>query len=249
MARAVGTRGRFFAAYLVLGALVGTGIGLFIVLLERPGPPPPPPWSTWRPASSTTATQAQEIARHVGSAYRLSNGGPLARIAIGPLGQSRQDFLPIGIPTKVQPKTLQDFQFLARDESIVYTLCGTGRNCRINGGTGSLAEATALRREALELALYTLKYSRPIGYVFVLFPPGPRGSKPTSGLLFHRDQLSSQLRQPLHRTLPRSRPPVPGGISPGEERTVDRLTGNVYRFVGVENSPAIGEWLLIWPSG
>ena len=40
MARGLSTRSRFLIAYLVLGAAVGTGIGVFIVLLRAPRPEP-----------------------------------------------------------------------------------------------------------------------------------------------------------------------------------------------------------------
>jgi hypothetical protein len=250
MARALGTGGRFFLAYLLLGALVGTGIGLFIILLERKGPGPPPAWSTWRPVSSSTATQAQEIARHVGGGYRLARGRPLARVALGALGQSQESILPIGIPKTLRPKSLSDFQFFQRDESLVYTLCGAGQNCRIRAEEATVAQDTALRREALELALYTFEYATPIDHVAVLFPPGPKQKRPSSALFFHRDDLASQLGHPLHTTLPASRPPLPGRIDPAEKKTVIRLTGpRVYRYLGIASEPSVGQWLMLFPAG
>src|SRR5205823_691905 len=83
MARGLTTRSRFMVAYLVLGAAVGTGIGVFIVLLERPGPTPPPAWSSWKPPASSTVLRTKQIATHVGSGYRLPSGHPLNRIVIG----------------------------------------------------------------------------------------------------------------------------------------------------------------------
>jgi hypothetical protein len=250
VAGAVGTRARFFVAYLLLGALVGVGIGLFIVLLERKGAGPPPAWSVWRPASSSTATQAEEIASHVGRAYQLSSGRPLARVALGALGQSEESLLPIGIPTTLRPRSIRDFEFFSRDKSLIYTLCGAGRNCRIGAERATVAQATSLRREALELALYTFEYARPINHVAVLFPPAPKQTRPTSALFFHRNELASELDRPLHTTLPDSQPPLPGQIDPAEKRTVIRLTGpRVYRYLGIASEPSVGQWVMLFPSG
>jgi hypothetical protein len=64
------------------------------------------------------------------------------------------------------------------------------------------------RREALELALYTLKYAQPIDNVVVFVPPGPKETKLSSALFFRRQDLSAQLEKPLRTTLPQSRPPA-----------------------------------------
>src|SRR5439155_3158729 len=67
LARALGTRSRFAIAYLLLAAAVGTALGAFVVLVQRPGPKPAPPWSSWRPGSSSLSANVLEIADHVGS--------------------------------------------------------------------------------------------------------------------------------------------------------------------------------------
>ena len=249
MARALTIRGRFFLAYLLLGALLGTGVGLFIVLLERKGPAPPPPWSSWRPASSSTATQAKEIATHVGRSYRLSSGHQLARVVIGPPGKAQGNLRAIGIPKVVQPKNLGDFDLFDPKQSVMYVLCGAGRHCRIAEGTPSVARGTVLRREALELALYTFEYSRSIEHVVIFFPPRRKQTKLTSALLFHRNDLSSQLGRPLHVTLPHSPPPLPGRIDPTEKVTVDRLTATrLYRYLGVASAPNFGQLVVLSPA-
>jgi len=249
VARAVGTRGRFFVAYLLLGALVGTGIGMFIVLLERKGPTPPPPWSTWRPASASVATQAQEIATHVGRAYRLPSGNPLARVVIGPPGRGQGNLRAIGVEKVDQPKNLGDFDLFDPKASVMYVLCGGGDNCKINEGKASVARGTVLRREALELALYTFEYSGPIEHVVVFFPPGPKQTTLKFAVFFHRNDLSSQLGRPLHVTLPQARPPLPGRISPTEKETVDRLTGpRLYRYRGVAKAGNFGDLVVLSPT-
>jgi hypothetical protein len=235
MARALGTRSKFFVAYLLLGAAVGSAIGAFIVVVQRPGPKPPPPWSSWRPGSSALQTQVLEIADHIGSAYRLPSGDPLTAVKLYPRGS---DLRAIGIPTVRQPKTLNDFKLYDQSSSVIYVLCGLGPNCSINKGKPTVARGTMLRREALELALYTMEYARAIDNVLVFFPAA-RGEKTlTRTLFFHRSDLESHLKHPLRRTLPQAQPPLPGRIRPAEKQTVDQLTRPTFylyvRTVGVQ---------------
>ncbi|HEY2939555.1 MAG TPA: hypothetical protein VGJ27_07065 [Gaiellaceae bacterium] len=245
MARALGTGGRFFLAYLLLGALVGTGVGLFIVLLERKGPAH---WSSWHPESSSTVGLAQEIATHVASGYRLPSGQELARVRIPP-AQTESSLRAIGIPLTASPKNLADFRRFERDRSMMYALCGPDRNCRISERTAR-EHQVALRREALELALYTFKYSRPIQNVAVFFPPGPKQTGPNAALFFHRADLARQLRLPLASTLSRPRPPLVGGVDPAEKSTVEQLTiSRLYRYQGIAKAGDFGDILVLSPVG
>lgn len=248
MARGLGTRGRFAAAYLVLGAVVGVGVGSFLVLLQREGPQPPPPWSSWKPSSPTRELRALEIARHVGGSYRLLGGDQLAAIDVG--GPTRQQKVrAIVIPTKAEPKTLADFQPYDESKSVVYTLCGAGANCTLPTGAASAASDSVLRREALELALYTFEYARAVDNVLVFVPPGPGEKKVKSTLFFHRDDLSSNLDKPLRKTLPQRQPPLPGQIASREQETVDTLTGtSLYSYIGIVTAKGFGKLLVIQPS-
>jgi hypothetical protein len=248
MARSLSTRGRFALAYLVLGAAVGTGIGTFIVLLQRPSPGPPPAWSSWRPAAASPRSQVLEIANHVGSQYLLPSGGPLAAVRIdGPA--VGKDLRAIIVPAKSNPQTLADFDVYEKDKSVIFVLCGLGTDCKISDGTPSTTRGTVLRREALELALYTFEYVDSIDNVLVFVPPAPGEKKLTSTLFFHRGDLSSNLKHPLRRTLT-SHPPLPGRIAAGEQETVDSLTGStIYRYVGILPANGFGKVLVIQPPG
>jgi hypothetical protein len=247
MARGLGTRGRFAVAYLVLGAAVGTAIGTFIVLLQRPGPAPPPPWSSWRPAATSPSSQVLEIADHVGSAYLLPSGNPLAAVKIGgpAVGKNLRAII---VPTKSNPRTLADFDVYDKTKSVIFVLCGLGTNCKIPEGNASTARGTVVRREALELALYTFEYVKPIDNVLVFVPPGPGQKKLTSTLFFRRGDLSSNLKHPLRTTLP-DRPPLPGQIAAREKQTVDELASTLYRYVGILSANGFGRVLVIQPSG
>jgi hypothetical protein len=231
MARRLGNRGRFAVAYLLLGAAVGAGIGTFIVLLQRPEPPPPPPWSSWEPAAASTSSRLLEIAQHVGRAYRLPSGDQLAAVQVGG-SQGAANVEGIAVLNKGAPQQV-DEQY-NRNDTAMYVLCGATENCSIPEGRPSRARGTVLRREALELALYTLEYAQPIDNVLVFFPPGPGEKSLSSTLFFHRDDLSSHLKRPLRATLPQAQPPVPGEIAPREEETVNDLTGEQrYRYLGI----------------
>jgi len=248
VARSLGTRSRFAGAYLLLGATAGVALGAGIVLAQRPAPAPPPPWSSWRPGTTGPRTQVLEIANHVGSAYKLPSGDPLTAVKVGsPSGN--QKLRAIGVATKAKPQTMADFKLYDNSKSVFYILCGNGSNCKINEGTASQARGTVLRREALELALYTLEYSHPIDNVVVFFPPGPGEKKFTSTLFFRRSELESHLKHPLRRTLPQAQPPLPGRMARGEQKTVDDLTGSkLYRYVGIVTAKGFGNLVVLQPA-
>jgi hypothetical protein len=233
MAGGLGTRGRFAVAYLVLGAAVGVGVGFFIVLLQRPGPLPPPPWSSWAPAASSTSARVLEIADHVGSRYKLQTGDPLVAVKVS--GAKGSDFQGLVVLDKGQGQ--RSGQQYARDETAMFILCGTSKNCALSGGDPATPRGTVLRREALELALYTLEYAHPIDNVLIFYPPAPGDKTLSSTLFFRRDDLSGSLKSPLRKTLPQTQPPLPGRIVPRERKTVDDLTGTkLYDYLGVSQN-------------
>ena len=235
MARALGTKSRFLIAYLALGALVGAALGAFIVLVQRPGPKPPPPWSSWEPGSTTVNSQLLEIADHVGSGYRLADGNPLAAVKI-----DNRNLQSIVVSKVAQPKTENDFDHYDRSSTAIFILCGLGRNCKAPGQP-TTAEGTALRREALELALYTMEYTHPIENVLVFFPPVAAEKTFSATLFFHRSDLKNSLDHPLRKTLQQAVPHVPGQIRPAEKRAVDDLTKpTYYHYIGTSNIPNFG---------
>jgi hypothetical protein len=236
MARSLSTRARFAVAYLVLGAAVGTGLGLLIVLVQRPTPLPPPPWSAWQPQASVPASRLLEIADHVGREYRLPSGDQLVAIKVGGASQGTAKFNGIVVVKKDNPRSL-DRQYNA-DDTAVYILCGmTPNTCAINEGSPSVARGTVLRREALELALYTFRYNKPIDNILIFFPPLPGEKTLSRTLFFSRDDLSGSLDHPLRETLPQARAPEPGEIKAKEKDTVDDLTGSkLYKYLGISQN-------------
>jgi hypothetical protein len=94
-------------------------------------------------------------------------------------------------------------------QTVAYNVCGLGgKNCAL-GGTPSAARLLLLRREALELALYTFQYISGTDNVLVVLPPGRTATnksgtktKPvTVSVLFVKQQLKQELSEPLSRTL------------------------------------------------
>jgi hypothetical protein len=228
------TRWRFAAAYLALGAVVGTGIGALIVLLERPAPTPPPPWSSWRPSSSSTATEVEQIAQHVGTAYILPSGKQLVAVRVGGL-QQNSNFGGVAVVKKDDSQSV-DHQY-GNNDTVVFALCGATKTCAIGEGKPSVARGNVVRREALELALYTFEYAHPIKNILIFFPPLPGQKQPSSTLFFRRDDLSSSLHHPLRKTLPQVHPPLPGQIKPGELKTVKALTDTaIYTYLGISQN-------------
>ena len=232
MARGLGTRGRFAVAYLLLGTAVGIAVGGAIVLINRTGPQPAPPWSSWQPTTSSTSSREFEIAQHVGRSYKQPTGDQLVAVKVGG-SRNGNDFGGVAIVKPNDPRSLD--KSFKPENTAVFILCGdNAATCAITQGSPSIARGTVLRREALELALYTMEYAHPVDNVLIFFPPAEGQKKLSSTLFFSRDDLSSSLKHPLRRTLPQTTPPLPGKIVPQEEKTVNDLTASaLYHYLGI----------------
>jgi hypothetical protein len=230
--RVTSAHGRKFGlAYLALAAVLGAAVGTFVLLVERGAPPPPPAWSAWRPNSTSAVQRSNEIAVHVASRYHLPSGKRLVRVYVGnPSGNAPIRFL--AVAKNSNPKSASDFNTFDGSSTLMYILCGDGKQCAIREGKPSVARAAVLRREALELALYTFRYVDGVDSVVTFFPPR-LGQKPQNALFFRKDDLGDQLDQPLRETLPDRRPPIPGkaNLSKVEQKTIDELTTErVFRY-------------------
>lgn len=162
-----------------LGTLGVAAIALAVSLALRPSPHPGVPWATWRPSSSGGDT-AEQIAAHVAPEYSLSAGHRLVGISGGPQAISGQPVVVALRKSGSAPEQLPE-------NGVFYQLCGSGPNCSIPGKP-SLQRGLLVRREALELALYTFHYISSASQVIVTFPPlppssssGASGSKRSSG--------------------------------------------------------------------
>jgi hypothetical protein len=220
-------RGRFAAVYTVLGlVLVGAIVGL-VALVIRPGQVAGPAWSSWKPKSGNAQNVTKQIADRVAARYRLSEeGGQL--VAIIPSGAtitSGTAAVPLkAIAVRKAPQSNDGIRIIDDTSGTrMFTLCGLGKNCSIEGGKASAQRGRLVRREALEAALYTFKFAPAVNSVIAFMPPAP-GATTTSVLFLEKSALAEQLSQPLSKTLPLATPPLPQSEDLAEAATIDRLT-------------------------
>lgn len=225
MARPLALARRFWLAYVALAAVLGASIGLFVLAVEKPGPKPPPPWSAWQPIASSPQQRQDEIARYVARQYHLPSGHQLVNVLVGPPSDATKTIDRVALAKTLTPQQRSDILgMVSANETAMYVLCGDqSAKCAISEGKPSKARGEVLRREALELALYTFRYVKEAQTVVTFFPPA-LGQVPSHALLFTRQSLSDQLKKPLRTTLPSPRAPLPGQLLPSEQRTVDGLT-------------------------
>jgi hypothetical protein len=228
---------------LVQGALIGIAIGAvaaIAVFLSGRAAEPKPDWSAWRPADGGTKGAAQ-IADHVAPTYRLKGGEQLVAIEGGPLKVAD---LPVRIAMAQadDPGTVR----IVRGDGILYTLCGLGKRCSIPTGKPSAERLLLLKREALELALYSFRYLHGVDNVVALLPPAP-GKKPDNALFFRKQNVEPALDVPLRLTLPAT-PPTPEGVKTSPETPlVTKLTDPTWYQYSVQQAPDASAFLVLAP--
>jgi hypothetical protein len=233
-ARRSAYRSRFAAVYVLLAAVVGVAVGSFIVLAGREDPPPPPRWSDWEPTGSSEA-RLKQIADRVSGHYRLRSGNELAaalvtspQVTSPDQSGSRTVSVPVSA-IAVRPDTSRgqaeesDIDFVPASSHIYFILCGLGDRCSINEGSPSTARHELLRREALELSLYTFKYVDGIDSVTVFLPPNPSPEGTPTAVFLKRSDVKEQLKLPLASTLAPTTPRI-GEMAQNELTTVNDLT-------------------------
>jgi hypothetical protein len=225
----------------LLGALIAVGAAAIVLLVAvvvggkddntialRSGPA----WSAWQPTASGVDA-ANQIAEHVGREYRLPNGQQLVGVTGGALELGD---LPVTIAIQ-QPAAQGGNIDFVDGSGVLYRMCGThGLDCAI-GGTPSPNRHLLLRREALELALYSFRYLG-VSETVVLMPPGqlqPTAAAsstltakkaPSQALLFRRSEadVQSAIIHPLVSTLTQETPSIAGVSRAADARIVSALT-------------------------
>jgi len=230
-ARQSSYRGRFGVVYFLLAVVTGVAVGGFLVLVSRADPAPPVPWSDFVPEGSEAA-KAKQIAARISERYKLANGQQLAAALVGPpavsAGASQGGDIPVrAIAIRPDTSTGQreedDIDIIDAQGNLMFILCGLGQNCSIKGGTPSEARHALLRREALELALYTFKHVEDVNSVAVFLPPRPDGAAAGTSVFLRKSDVKDELRQPLASTLAPTVPAI-GKMSKVELAKVDRIT-------------------------
>jgi hypothetical protein len=234
---------------LVFGVLLGIGLAAVAAAVlftasdsGRPQQEPTIAWSSWKPASDDALTAIREIADHIGQSYTLPSGNQLVAVRGGGLtagGLPATVTLDRSVTADGSSPTLED------GAGVMYTLCGLGKNCSIKEGKPSIARHIVLRREALELSLYTFRYIKDVGQVVVMMPPPP-GEKASQLMFFRRADVNSSLVRPLTATLP-GRAPAINRLKNKERGFLDRLTGrNLFGF-RIEPGPDATVFLILTP--
>lgn len=235
-ARRIAYRNRFAAFYVALAIVAGAGVGALLVLVGRGSPAPAPAWSAWEP-TGTGERRAAQIAEHVSDPYRLPSGRPLVGVRVSPPTVTLNNGTTFQIEAiAVQPDTTggraeaSDIDTLNATGTVMYTLCGLGPTCSIPEGKPSNARGLLLRREALELALYTFRYIGGVDSVMVLMPPRAPNKTATTVFL-RRPDAGTALDRPFEDTLSAPLAPGVGEISTDEERAINRYTdGRLYTY-------------------
>jgi hypothetical protein len=216
----------FLATYATLGAVLLAAVAVFVIVVVQPGRKPPTPWSAWQPTAGSASKMTSQIADHVSHEYRLNQHGSqlVAVVPSKPTVTSGTTNIAIkAIAIRKAPQSNAGIEVLTSNKSEMYTFCGLGTHCSIASGTPTSLRGRLVRREALEVALYTFKFVPSIDSVIAFMPPAPNSS--TSSLLFLRkENFTNELSQPLGQTLKLGQPPLPTQTDNVEANTIDQLT-------------------------
>jgi len=154
-------------ALMAVGLAAIAGLVLFILLPGNSGSSDSgvKNWSSWAPSTDGQAG-AQQIAEHVGVQYKLPNGRQI--VNVGVTGLEIQG-VPLAVAVRKDASQGGAIKIF-NDAGVIYHLCGLGQSCAIDSGKPSIERGLLLRREALELALYTFRYLGDVHQVLVFMP-------------------------------------------------------------------------------
>jgi hypothetical protein len=221
-------RFRFFALYLFLAIVLGVTVAGG-VLYATDSIAPSAAWSSWEPGGGGLG-RANQIAAHVAKQYHLPSGEQLVEVFAKPPSVSpANQQIPLHYIVVARANGNEDPVAINSTDTVQYSLCGLGDNCAIAKGTPSVQRGTLVRREILELALYTFKYMNGVKNMIAFMPPTP-GSTPKYAVYLKRDDLGDYLHKPLTQTLSQ-KTPLANGITRNEQQTIDATTeSKVFTF-------------------
>jgi hypothetical protein len=215
------------ATVMLAGLAIGAIVIAVTILSQASNGGPSQQWSQWHPLDGGVQG-AREIADHLAPFYRIDGVNQLAVVTVINLGNPNDVNPTTGAPQGLQVAVRTDPSSgslsLLSGNTIAFDLCGIGSsNCAIGVGKPSSLRLLLLKREALELALYTFKYIPSTDNVVAILPPGTTKTTPCVGLcatpqktttqhvdlalLFLHDELQPFLTQPLNQTLTSTYPP------------------------------------------
>ena len=217
---------RFIAVYVVLGIVFVAAIAAFAVIVAKPGHKAAAAWSAWEPSAGSTNQMTSQIAQHVAHQYRVSKkGGQL--VAIVPskptVTSGTTDIAIKAIAIRKAANTNSGIEVLNSTGTEMFNFCGLGARCSIVGGKATSTRGRLVRREALEVALYTFKFVPGVNSIIAFMPPPP-GQGATSVLFLRKENFKDALDRPLAETLKLAEPPLPTQADTTEGTTIDQLT-------------------------
>jgi hypothetical protein len=231
---------------LIFGVLLGIAMAAVVATVvviaggRKQDDPAAATWAAWHPNASDGLQAVNQIADHVGQRYTLPSGNQLVGVRGGALELAN---LPVTIAIEQQGNVK-----ILDEKGVLFNLCGLGPHCAIKEGKPSYARSLVLRREALELALYTFRYIKNVDQVVTILPP-KKGQKPGYAMFYRRGDVGASLDRPLAATLPGS-PPVPPDVPKDEQNFINSLTaGNFFAFTPQEGGDAHIYLVLRPPSG
>jgi hypothetical protein len=211
----------FRFAYAALALAFWVSVAAFVVLLERPNHSKPIVWSHWKPKAQGL-DGAHEIALRIASQYRGPNGAQLVAVQEhGPEVQG-QPLEAIGVRRLDQSGQINPYIGLFHASgTLIYAFCGLQTQCSLQGDS-TASQRRTLRREALELSLYSLEYLHGVDQVVSLVQSVRDGGM--DAVFLRKADLEPELRHPIRDTLPLAVPPQSDQPDPKEAAVVDALT-------------------------
>lgn len=207
-------------------------------------------WSSWHPANHDALLGADEIAKHIQGRYKgKDERGSLVSVSGGLISLEGTQ-LAVAIQSRGGDPEFVD------GNGVQYALNGLGVAGTLADHKRDKARDRLLRREALELALYSFRYLPDVTMVVALLPREPKTkaakkAKPTADVtdlgpedfvqraIFYRPgDLRPQLEVPLVKTLALTAPAVRGFGRDGDEaRRIDSLTSSNLFKVSYTQAP------------
>jgi len=222
---------RFSFAYAILVMVAIAGVAALVLILVHLHTAKQPRWSTFVPTGSPLAMKLQ-IATRVSSEYKQSTASRLVTVFPSALdapqivqsssGQQQAVQIPISlIAVQADSSTGQheqgDFTFYHPESTVAYSMCGfvdSQQNCGVSTASGA-DPAGLFDREALELALYTLKYVPGVDAVVTYLPPPANPNAAATAVFIARTDVKPNLHLPLVRTLKPQQTLLGSGVPDG----------------------------------
>jgi hypothetical protein len=253
---------KFRVALAALGGIAAAAIVIAVVVLVNSNGSSAAKaghWSSWAPSDDGN-TGITQIARHVAAGYRQSESNQLDVATPLPVSQLNSSGTTTGsgplVVVKTGGKTSSSLAPL-NGTTVAYDICGRATTAKCGlAGKPSANRLLLMRREALELALYTFKYIGDSQNVVVVLPPGRATTKGASAapvtvsVLFVRKELQPQLDIPLSGSLQTPPPTVPdlaSWVQTQEAQFVNGITTPGLCSAQLESEQVVGKLLVLSP--